>query len=115
MHGITETKDAIRFMVAFGNAVDAAAENGFGWEDAMLFIPVATKAPAAFGGMEDILKELGDIDETERKELQAEVEELDIRNDATEAVIEAATQEAMVVSASVQRFIKVLKASRVTV
>jgi hypothetical protein len=89
-HGIKETKDALKFVVSLGNAVDKALEDKkINMMDVPLFMDPMIKIAPAFENIGMVAKEIGDLDAAERAELVKYVEdELDLRSDDTEKMIE---------------------------
>ena len=88
-YGIKDLKEMVVFVAKVGNAVDVSAEDGIGVDDLGSFVPAFMSAPQAFEGVSEIPKEAKDLDAEEMKELQdALAKELDLKDDALEAVIE---------------------------
>lgn len=90
MKGIEETKDALKFIIGFGEAIDKSLEDGkIGYADLFNFAPVMMDAGAAFSGIDQVPGELKDLSKEERDELVKFVEEeFDIDNDNLEILIE---------------------------
>lgn len=111
-YGLKETKEAVAFGIALGEAVDVSlADDGkIGLNDAMNFYNAILKAGDAFADIGLVPKELGDLDAAERQELQDYVEaEFDIANDKLEEAIECALKTVLQVYELVDCF-KKLKA-----
>lgn len=98
MPGTTELKELLTFAFRLAKAVDDSLEDGkvnFVL-DAPKFIASIMAAPKAFAGMNLVLLELEDLDETEHAELMAWVKaEFDLRDDKLEASIEDAVNLAL--------------------
>lgn len=88
MAGIKETKDVLIFSIGLGVAVDKALADGYSWDDLFALIPSFIKLPEALDGANEILNELEDLDDQEKAELVAVVEELDLASDKTEEIVE---------------------------
>jgi hypothetical protein len=105
-YGLKETKEAVAFGIALGEAVDVSLADGkIGLDDAMNFYNAVLKAGDAFSDIGLVAKELGDLDAAERQELQDFVEaEFDIANDKLEEVIECALETVLQVYELVEKF-----------
>jgi len=90
MEGIEELKQVLKMVAGLGNAVDKALEdNKIKMSDAPLFMGVFLDMPSAFEGIDKVPGEIKDLDESESAELVKYVEEeLDLRSDRTEEIIE---------------------------
>lgn len=90
MAGIQETKDALAFAAAIGNATGVVLQDGkFDLFEVTAYIGALTKFPAAIEGAEGIPAELQDLTGEEAAELLAFLQnELDLPQDTTEEAIE---------------------------
>jgi hypothetical protein len=91
MVGIKESKEALEFVAELVNACDKALADGvFSLNDAIGFLPMLIKAPAALSGLHVVKAEIEDYSEAEMAELAALFKaKLNIKNDSVEANIEA--------------------------
>lgn len=89
--GIEETADVVVAIASFANATSSALEDGkIGLTDLPLLLNVAMKLPAAFTGISQVPKELGELDAEEKNQLLVLVkEELDFEGDIEEVVTRA--------------------------
>ena len=98
MPGTTELKELLTFAFRLAKAVDDSLEDGkvnFVL-DAPKFLPALMAAPKAFAGMNLVLLELEDLDDSEHAELMEWVKkEFDLRDDRLEASIEEAVNLAL--------------------
>jgi hypothetical protein len=90
--GIKETKEVLKFMVGLGNNLDKALEDKkIGIGDIPLFMGTFMDMPAAFDGIDKVPAEIKDLKAEEMADLVAFVEqELDLKSDRTEKIIEGA-------------------------
>lgn len=89
-YGIKETTEAIVFFCRLTNSLEGALEDGkIGFTDITELYGPLQSAPDAFTGIGEMLKELKDLDETEKQTLVDTVaKELDLTFDAVEEIIE---------------------------
>ena len=89
--GIEETADLVIAVAAFANATGEALEDGvITLSDLPLLLDPAVKLPAAFSGISEVPKELGELDEAEKNELLVLVAgELDFSENTEEVVTRA--------------------------
>lgn len=87
---IENTKELLTAVLELGNAFGVSLEDGkISLGDLTNFIGAAQAMPAAIGGMGEIKKELGDLDEAEKAELLAHaVDTFDIPQEKVEALVE---------------------------
>lgn len=89
--GIKELKELVVFVAALASAADKATQDGLGYEDAALFVPVLLKAPEAFQGLDKAKLELANLNQAEVAELnEALKQELDLVDDQLEGLVEKA-------------------------
>lgn len=91
-YGTKELKELLKFTIGLGEAFDQAmADKKFEMTEIALLIGPLMDSAAAFEGMDIIALELKDLDNAEMAELVRYVEEeLDLKNDKIELVIEKA-------------------------
>ena len=87
---IIQTRELVHFVIQFGNALGASLEDGkVGMSDLGHFFGAMTSAAAAFSNMQEIPKELKDLDAAEKMELLLMIEEeFDIPQDELETTLE---------------------------
>lgn len=88
--GMTETKELVSFILSLGNGIGASLEDGkIGVSDVSNFFGAMTLAGPALSGVNAIPGELSDMDDAEKEDLLAFVnEKFDIPQDNIEASIE---------------------------
>ena len=88
--GISNTKELLNFGFAMQKAfADSAADGIVNWEDTMNFLDPIRKAIKAFNNIQEVRKEILDLDEQEVDELYAFVREsFDLPNEQLEILIE---------------------------
>lgn len=108
--GIQNTKEMLKFIVTLGMSVDKALEDGkVSVLDLPLIMAPMSAAPAAFGDMALIPKEVSDLSAEEKAELVSYFEtEFDIKDDKAEHMIEKALK----LGLAVYEFIQDLKAAK---
>lgn len=107
MYGITELKELLAFGFKLQKAIMSSLEDGKVnvLMDAPKFLPALLAAPKAFGGVNLILKEIGDLSDEERAELVAYVSsEFDITDDQLEYLIEDTLDELLRLVKIAQRY-----------
>lgn len=94
MEGIKETKEVLDFVLALGNALGKAYEDGeLKLADALHFVPILSKAGPAFGDISKIAAELKDLSDEERQALTAYAKaSFDIPDDKLESSLEMALE-----------------------
>jgi len=92
LHGIIQTKELLDFVFSLVTAIDKSLEDGkIDYSDIMNIIPVLMKSGLAFKDIDQVPKELGDLDKEEIEALKMFVEEkFDISNDKIEKVVKVA-------------------------
>lgn len=91
MHGIKEIKELLSFGFKLQKAITASLDDGKinVITDAPKFLTALLAAPKAFGGMNNIMAEIRDLDEAERQELLTFVqEEFELADQNLEYLIE---------------------------
>lgn len=90
MTGIVETKEALGFILTFGNAVGKSLEDGrMGITDLSHFVGLIATLPPAMNDAGKIPSELKDLDAAEKAELlDYAVEVFDLPQDGIEAKVE---------------------------
>jgi len=89
MAGIKETKEVLDFGLSTAMFVDEKLQDGFQWTDIFGMVEPLTKAPAAIDNIDEVPKELADMDEEERAELVRFVQDTyDIADDNAEKMVE---------------------------
>jgi uncharacterized protein (TIGR02594 family) len=106
--GIQDTKELLQFALATAMKIDESLEDGFQWTDSFALIGAVTKLPAAISGIENIPAELEDLTEEETAELQAVVEELELKSEATELI----TEQALATGLELWKLIKLIREAR---
>lgn len=93
-HGIKETKEIIKFVVEFAEAIEKSLEDGeFTFLDVTNMISALQAVGDAFGNIKQVPTELKDLDEMESLELYAYAkDELDLKSDKTEEIIESSLE-----------------------
>lgn len=109
--GIKETQEMLRFVLALGNAAGKSMADGkISWLDAVHFWDAFRSANDAFLGANLILKELKDLDATEKATLYTQLEtEFDIPHDEIEARVEKALKAAITLAALIADYLPVSK------
>ena len=70
MAGISEIKEVLSFVFSLGRATALSLEDGdIGWSDAINFIEPIRKLGPALDHIEDVMMEVGDLDDDEFSEL----------------------------------------------
>ena len=99
MLGIKETKEALEFAAAIGNATGISLQDGkFDTLDIVNYINALSKFPAAVENAAEIPKELDDLDEAEAAEL---VEFVQTKLDLPQENIEQAIEDHLAVVATI--------------
>jgi len=90
MKGVKELKEFIVFLASLGTAADKAQADGkLDVADLGLFMPALMKAPEALMGLDEAKLEAKDLSQEEMQELSAAIsQELDLRDDVVEGLIE---------------------------
>lgn len=107
-HGIDNLKAFLAFGLALGSSIEKSlADDGkITVGDAGNLLAPLMKAPAAFAGASEAFKEVADLDDEERADLNAYVKaNFDIADDRLEAVVEEAFQIAL----SASKIVSLLK------
>lgn len=90
-HGLTETKELLDFGFKLQKAITDSFADGKLQTliDAPKFLPALIAAPKAFGGINRVHLEIGDLDEFEKEELMAFVRErFDLPDESLEVLVE---------------------------
>jgi hypothetical protein len=105
-HGIDETKEALKFVLGLGNALGTALEDKkFSMSDLPAFMGPMMAAPAAFSGISNVPKEMGDLDDQEKADLmQFAKDEFDLADDKLEGTVE----EGLALAVQIYAFVKKL-------
>lgn len=92
MAGIEQTKEMLIFGFKLGEAFESSLKDGkFTLTDLQNFLPAVMSAPAAFSQIEELPKELADLDANEMAALKTFVQqEFNLEDDELELKIEAA-------------------------
>lgn len=107
MYGITELKELLAFGFKLQKAILSSLEDGKVnvLLDAPKFLPALLAAPKAFGGINQVLKEIGDLTDAERAELVEYVStEFDLADDQLEYLIEDTLEELLRLVKIAQRY-----------
>jgi len=106
--GIKELKELLKFVVEFGEAIELAlADKKFEITELSFLIAPLMQVGPAFEGLDKMGGELADLSEVEAAELKAYVEEeLDLRSDKLEEVIEKALALGLMMYSFIQLFKK---------
>lgn len=93
-HGIKETKELLKFIIEFAEAVDKSLEDGeISFGDISNMVSAMKAAGPAFADMGLIPEELKDLDDTEALELYAYAkDELELNSEKTEEIVEASLE-----------------------
>lgn len=104
LHSITQTKELLDFVFALVTGIDKAMSDGkFDYNDIITIIPAFMKAGLAIKGIDQVPKELGDLDKEEIEELKAFIhDKFDIANDKLEFVIKKAFDVIFIISQLLQ-------------
>lgn len=88
--GVQELSEALRFLALLGNATDSALEDGkVNVFDFGLFLGLIPNISTALNGIQEVPKEVKDLDEQERLALrQVVANTLKLRNVVTESLVE---------------------------
>lgn len=71
-HGIKETKEVILLISSFIYSMNHAMADGrFHWTDGLKFMGTLKVLPSAINGIENVPKEIGDLDKLEMDEIKA--------------------------------------------
>jgi hypothetical protein len=111
LYGIEETKDVVSFLAATGNAInESLADDGkISVGEYTKFISPVGKLFPAVTGFNQVIQELGELNDDEKKEIIDQVKaELDI-NENVEAIIEKCLN----VSYGINEIASLIKAARV--
>ena len=94
MAGIKETKELLKFIVEFAEAIDKSMEDGdIGFADLTNLVSAMMAAGDAFSDISLIPEEINDLDDNEALELYAYAkDELDLRSDKLEEIVESALE-----------------------
>ena len=105
---LKETKEALKFLLSFGNAVGASLADGrIGWADAFNFIGTLKTVQPAFAGASNIPAEIAAITEAQKEELKQFIkDEFDIPQDSLEPLIEKGLSVAVELTEIVKFFTK---------
>ena len=108
-HGIKESKELLKFVIEFGEALEQALkEDGLGIADIGLFMAPLMQVGAAFEGIAMLGDEAKDYSAEEVVELVAYAKtELNLDNAKTEKVVEDALELGVKIYAFIQLFKKV--------
>jgi len=92
MIGIKETKELVKFIVRLAEALDKSmVDKKIDFMDAGNLISALMASVEAFNGINEVPKELGDLDEFEIQDLYAYAKtELQLSHENTEEIVEAA-------------------------
>lgn len=105
MYGIDNLKKLIKFALDFTEQIATSTKDGWQWTDSFSFIDEVAQIPGVIKSWDAIRKELGELSDDERKELNDWVaEDFDIEDDRVEAMIEHALQLAINAIALVDEF-----------
>ena len=106
--GIKETKELLKFVIDFGEAIETAlADKKFEIAELSLLIAPLMQVGPAFEGIDKLGGEMKDLTEAEMAELKAYVEdELDLKNDNLEEIIERGLGLAITIYSFVKLFKK---------
>lgn len=111
MAGIKDTKEVLAFVFSLGRAISAATEDGdLGWSDALKFIEPMKKIGPAMDDIEDVLVELGDLDDTEFEQLVQFVKD-EFRVDDVVDDVEAAVEEALNAGVEIIKIVRLFRNS----
>jgi hypothetical protein len=102
-----ELKELVKFSIKVGQGIDKALEDKkLDAADLLLFIPLIMQAPEAFNGASKCAAEWKESSFEQKQMLIKEIEqELDLKNDKTEKIIENSLQLALLI----HEFIKLIK------
>lgn len=107
MAGIEHLKQAALVGINFGKQIETAAEGGFKLIDLLGFVDEFTAIPGIVANKDNIVAEFKDLDAAERAELVTYVEQnLDLKNDRLEEIIEASLQAILAILTLVEKFKK---------
>lgn len=107
--GTKETIEAIDFLFDIADAVLASTRDDgkITIGDAPKFLKLAIGAPKGIGGIQDVPKELTDLDGTEMAEITAHIaDRFDISDDGLEAAIEDILKSTGLLVLSIQKIYK---------
>lgn len=106
--GIKELKELLKFVVEFGEAIELAlVDKKFEISELSYLIAPLMQVGAAFEGLDKMGGELKDLSEAEAVELRLYVEEeLDLRSDKLEEIIEKALALGVMMYSFIQLFKK---------
>ena len=111
MAGIKDTKEVLAFVFSLGRAISLATEDGdLGWSDALKFIEPMKKIGPAMDDIEDVLVELGDLDDTEFEQLVQFVKD-EFRVDDVVDDVEAAVEEALNAGVEIIKIVRLFRNS----
>ena len=110
--GYKDLEELVLFGLSIPMAVAKSSVDGWDWSDAVNFLPVIRKAPAAIGGITDVPAQLADLDAEEKAALHKTIqEEFEFPDEVVEGMVEDGLKMAINIASIVARALEAKKST----